>query len=225
MIIERFDYTPLPRDDSKDGRKYVLPNHSRVPSVTTILSATSDKTAILNWRRAVGEKRATEITAEASGRGTRMHNFLEGYVKTGELRPHGTNPYSAQSHQMATRVIEQFFPKVNEVWGAEVSLYFPDIYAGTTDVVGVYDNAPAIMDFKQANKPKKREWIEDYMLQLVAYAEAHNEVYNTKIRKGVVLICAPCLTSQEFVLEGSEFSHYVGEWWKRVEQYYLLNMR
>lgn len=219
-----FNYTTLERDESGSNRKYILPNHTRVPSVTTILSATADKTAIINWRNRIGAKRANEITTEASGRGTRMHKFLEGYVKTGTIPPHGTNPYSAQSHKMATLIAENHLTKVNAVWGSEVSLYFPEVYAGTTDLVGEHDHAPAIIDFKQANRPKKKEWIEDYFIQSAAYGEAHNEVHGTKIRKGVVLICSAGFETQEFIIEGVDYLRYVSEWWKRVERYYLLNM-
>ncbi len=77
------------------------------------------------------------------------------------------------------------------------------------------------MDHKQTNKPKKREWIEDYFVQLAAYANAHNEVHMTKIRKGVIFMCSADNLYQEFILEGSEFDKYTDIWFKRVEQYYM----
>jgi genome maintenance exonuclease 1 len=124
--------------------------------------------------------------------------------------------------------------RVTEFWGYEVPLYFPTVYAGTTDAAGLHLNEEAIIDYKQTNKPKKREWIDDYFLQLCAYAEAHNELHGTKIKKGVILMCVKPTTDdmgnvlttpeyQEFVLEGNEFEKYRGLWWKRVEQYYMLN--
>lgn len=211
----------------------MTPDGFAVPSVTTILDATKPeeaKQALLEWRKRVGESKAKEITAEAAGRGTRMHKFLENYVKTGNSGDFGSNPYSKQSHVMAHTIIEKGLSKCQEFWGTEVSLYFPEIYAGTTDLAGVHDNSEAIMDYKQTNKPKKREWIEDYFLQLAAYANAHNEVYGTKIRKGVVFMCvAPKEVSsgiwskpeyQEFVLEGLEFDKYKDKWFERLEKYY-----
>ena len=132
-------------------------------------------------------------------------------------------------------IINQGLINVQEFWGIEVPLYFPRVYAGTTDGAGIHLNEESILDYKQSNKPKRREWIEDYFMQLAAYAEAHNELHGTKIRKGVVLMCVkPELDAnhnivgkpqyQEFVLEGAEFEKYRSAWWKRVEQYYVLNM-
>jgi len=121
---------------------------------------------------------------------------------------------------MAKSIIEQGLVNCSEYWGTEVPLYFPKIYAGTTDLVGIHDNSESILDFKQSNKLKKREWIDDYLVQLAAYAVAHNEVHGTKIRKGVILMCTADNTYQEFVIEGSEFDHWESKWLERLEQYY-----
>jgi genome maintenance exonuclease 1 len=213
----------MKRETTTEGRKYVAPDGNKLPSVTTILDATKTleaKKALIDWRRRVGEQKAKEITAEAAGRGTRMHKWLENYVLTGETGEPGSNPYSKQSHQMAHTIISQGLSNCPEFWGTEVSLYFPKVYAGTTDLVGLHSGDEAILDFKQTNKPKKREWIEDYFLQLTAYANAHNEVYGTKIRKGVILMCSADNQYQEFIVEGNEFDHWSDRWWKRVEEYY-----
>ena len=208
-----------------DGkRKYATPDGEKLPSVTTILDATKPeeaKKALNEWRKRVGAVKAQEITTEAAGRGTRMHKWLENYVKTGETGEPGSNPYSQQSHQMAHSIITQGLSKCNEYWGTEVPLYFPKVYAGTTDLVGVHDGSPAIMDHKQSNKLKKREWIDDYFVQLTAYANAHNEVHGTDIRKGVIFMCTADNIYQEFIIEGSEFEKYSDMWFKRVEQYYM----
>jgi genome maintenance exonuclease 1 len=213
----------MKRETTTEGRKYVAPDGNKLPSVTTILDATKTleaKKALIDWRRRVGEQKAKEITAEAAGRGTRMHKWLENYVLTGETGEPGSNPYSKQSHTMAHTIISQGLSNCPEFWGTEVSLYFPKVYAGTTDLVGLHNSDEAILDFKQTNKPKKREWIEDYFLQLTAYANAHNEVYGTKIRKGVILMCSADNQYQEFIVEGNEFDHWSDRWWKRVEEYY-----
>ena len=208
-----------------DGkRRYATPDGEKLPSVTTILDATKSeesKKALMEWRKRVGAQKAQEITTEAAGRGTRMHKWLEDYIKTGVLNEPGSNPYSIQSHQMAQSIISQGLVKCNEYWGTEVPLYYPKIYAGTTDLVGVHDNDEAIMDHKQTNKPKKREWIEDYFVQLAAYANAHNEVHGTKIRKGVIFMCSADNLYQEFILEGPEFVKYTDIWFSRVEKYYM----
>lgn len=236
MYTPKFEYQPLSRQTVDGQRRYNTPDGNKLPSVTTILDATKpieNVQAIQQWRKRVGVERAQQITTEAASRGTRMHSYLEHYVKTGETKPRGTNPYSWASHAMADVVINSGLKSVSEFWGIEVSLYYPEIYAGTTDCVGIHNGQESILDFKQTNKPKKREWIDDYFLQLAAYSEAHNELHGTNIKKGVVLMCVKpdvdeqqnLLTTpeyQEFILEGDEFEKYRSLWWKRVEQFYLL---
>ena len=219
----KFNYQPLQRVEIDGKRRYATPDGEKLPSVTTILDATKSeesKQALNDWRKRVGAVQAQAITTEAAGRGTRMHKWLENYIKTGETGQPGSNPYSIQSHKMAESIIYQGLSKCNEYWGTEVPLYFPKIYAGTTDLVGVHDGDEAIMDHKQANKIKKREWIEDYFIQLAAYANAHNEVHGTKIRKGVIFMCDPNAVYAEFIIEGSEFDKYSDMWFKRCEEYY-----
>ena len=220
----KYKYEPVKRIDTPEGRRYATPDGEKLPSVTTILEATKPeeaKKALQEWRNRVGHKQAQAITTEAAGRGTRMHKWIEDYIKTGALGVPGSNPYSIQSHKMAQSIIYQGLSKCNEYWGTEVPLYFPKVYAGTTDLVGVHDGSPAIMDHKQANKLKKKEWISDYFIQLAAYANAHNEVHGTDIRKGVIFMCTADNIYQEFIIEGTEFDHWTNEWFKRVEQFYM----
>jgi genome maintenance exonuclease 1 len=211
-----------------------LPDGTKVPSVTTILDRTKPaeaREALANWKRAVGEKRAQEITTEAANRGTRMHAYLEQYVLTTDLKPLPGNPYAHPSWFMAAEVILKGLQHVDEFWGTEVPLYYSGLYAGTTDLIGTWKGQPAIMDFKQSNKVKKREYIGDYFLQLAAYAAAHNEMHGTNINTGVVLMAVqPKLLADgtystpeylEFVIEGDEFAYWADEWMKRVELYYL----
>ena len=235
MLIEKFQYKDLSRKQVDGKRLYSTPDGNAVPSVTTILSATQPKEkqeGLARWRKRVGTHQAQAITTEAANRGTRMHTYLENYCIDGTIKERGNNPFSWQSHAMAETVIREGMCNVDEVWGVEVSMFFPSIYAGTTDLVGIHNGEHAIMDFKQSNKPKKVEWIEDYKLQLCAYAEAHNEVYGTAINKGVVLMCVkPAVDEmghlkeepqyQEFIVEGDDFEHWRQQWWKRVEQYYV----
>ena len=231
-ITNKFPYDEMKKVTVDGSRRYLAPDGSKLPSVTTILDATKSdesKQALANWRKRVGPAKAQEITVEAAGRGTRMHKWIEDFIKEDRRGDPGSNPYSQQSQLMATQIIEQGLSKCDEYWGTEVSLYFPEIYAGTTDLCGVHDGAEAIMDHKQSNKVKKREWIEDYFVQTTAYANAHNEVYGTKIRKGVIFMCVkPELVDGmwakpqylEFIIEGNEFDKYSDLWFKRLEQYY-----
>ena len=224
MITNKYNYEPMQRVEVDGKRRYLTPDGEKLPSVTTILDATKSeesKQALNNWRKRVGFQKAQEITTEAAGRGTRMHKWLENYIKTGETGDPGSNPYSVQSHMMANSIIKLGLVNCNEFWGTEVALYYPQIYAGTTDLCGIHNGSEAIMDHKQTNKPKKREWIDDYFVQLAAYANAHNEVHGTNIRKGVIFMCDPSGLYQEFIIEGDEFDSYTNLWFKRVEQYYL----
>jgi hypothetical protein len=234
MITQRYNYAPLDRTTIDGKRHYCLPDGSKVPSVTTILDRTKPaeaREALANWRRAVGEQRAQEITTEAANRGTRMHTYLEHYVLNDDMKPLPGNPFAQPSWFMAAEVILRGLQHVDEYWGTEVPLYYSGLYAGTTDCVGVWKGRPAILDFKQSNKVKKREYIGDYFLQLAAYAAAHNEAHGTTIDTGVILMAVqPKLLEDgsytqpeylEFVVEPDEFAHWNNEWMKRVEFYYL----
>ncbi len=219
LIINKYDYKEI-KKQSVDGRRlYACPDGNAVASVTTILDATKDKTHLIAWRKRVGEQKAKEITTEASGVGTRMHKYLEDYVESGNWIEPGSNPYAKQAHSMATQIKDNVMNDI-EIWGSEVQLYHPKIYAGTTDLVGTYKGQPAIMDFKQTNKPKKKEWVEDYYLQLTAYALAHNELYGTDIKEGHVFMCSRDLQYQQFDLLPEEFPQWESKWWDRVYQYY-----
>ena len=190
LITEKYDYKEIQKKSVEGKRLYACPDGNAVASVTTILDATKDKTHLIAWRRRVGDAKAKEITTEASGVGTRMHKYLEDYIADWPRWPTpGSNPYAQQAHKMASQIKANVLDNhVTEIWGSEVQLYHPKIYAGTTDLVGTYNNVPAIMDFKQTNKPKKLEWVEDYFLQLTAYALAHNELYGTEIKEGHIFM-------------------------------------
>jgi genome maintenance exonuclease 1 len=219
LITNKFEYQPIKRKEVDGKRKYLTPDGHAVASVTTILSATKDMSHLIAWRKRVGEQKAREITTEAAGVGTRMHKYLEDYVETGEWPTPGSNPYAQQAHSMAQVIKDQVMDDV-VVWGSEVNLYMPQMYAGTTDLVGTYKGQPAIMDFKQTNKPKKLEWVVDYFLQLTAYAEAHNEIYGTNIREGHVFMCSRAGEYQQFDIWPDEYDEWRTEWYNRVYQYY-----
>ena len=219
LIQKKYDYKPISRKQVNGKRLYETPDGNAVASVTTILDATKDKTHLIAWRKRVGEQKAQEITTEAAGVGTRMHKYLEDYIDTGEWPTPGSNPYAQQAHGMAEVIKENALNDV-EIWGSEVALYMPQMYAGTTDLVGTYKGQPAIMDFKQTNRPKKVEWVLDYFLQLVAYAEAHNELYGTEIREGHVFMCSRAGEYQQFDVWPDEYDEWRTEWYNRVYQYY-----
>lgn len=219
LIQKKYDYKPISRKQVNGKRLYETPDGNAVASVTTILDATKDKTHLIAWKKRVGEQKAQEIVTEAAGVGTRMHKYLEDYIDTGEWPQPGSNPYAQQAHNMAQIIKDNVMDDV-EVWGSEVNLYMPNMYAGTTDLVGTYKGQPAIMDFKQTNKPKKVEWVVDYFLQLTAYAEAHNEIYGTNIREGHVFMCSRAGEYQQFDIWPDEYEEWRNEWYERVYAYY-----
>jgi genome maintenance exonuclease 1 len=236
MITKKFNYTAINRTTVDGKRHYCLPDGSKVPSVTTILDRTKPeekRQALANWKKRVGEQQAQAITTEAANRGTRMHAYLESYILQNDMKPLPANPFAHPSWFMAAEVVLKGLCNVDEFWGTEVPVYYSGLYAGTTDCVGVWKGQPAILDFKQTNKPKKREWIDDYFIQLAAYAAAHNETHGTTINTGVILMAQqPILLEDntystpvytEYVIEGEEFKYWNEEWMKRVELYYLSN--
>jgi len=217
----KFTYPKSIRSLIDDKRHYEI-GTTKLPSVTTILSATmpEEKRKSLDaWKLRVGATEAQKVVTTAANRGTSMHTILEHYI-TGQhyldLTDVGKN-----AHSMAQTVFEKGIKdKISEYYATEATLFYPDLYAGATDMVAIHDGQDSIIDFKQSNKPKRREWIEDYCLQLSAYAMAHNTVYGTDIQKGVVMMCTPDNFYQEFIIQGEELKKYKHEFLSRVDQYY-----
>jgi len=220
-LNKKFIYPTSSRSLVKDERHYDV-NATKLPSVTTILQATQPeekRLALAAWKTKVGSVEADKVKNDAASRGTAMHTHLEKFL-LGEGYLDLTTEGQA-SRTMADEIINKGLKnRLGEFWGLEVTLYYPELYAGATDVVGIYDGQEAIVDFKQSNKPKRREWIEDYKLQLAGYALAHNEVYGTNIMKGVNLICTKDNFYQEFIFDGEEFKQAKYEFLRRVDQYY-----
>jgi len=217
-IVEKYDYPSLKRDDSNKTRLYKTPDGD-FPSVTTILDKTKDKTFLFEWRKRVGEEEANRISKEAAGLGTVFHKHLENYIDN-EERPNGSNFVYKLAKDMSDIIIEKGLSNVDEVWGSEIGLYYPGLYAGTTDLVGTHKGDPAIIDYKSTKNPKKEEWVEDYYLQCCAYAMAHNELFETTINKAVILMCSRNLQYQEFIIEGKKFEEYCKKWTERLDEFY-----
>ena len=221
MKLKNIYRYPTTVRETIDGKRHYAIKSEKLPSVTTILSATESaekREALAKWRQAKGEEIATRIVDESAARGTAMHKILEKYIlEEGYL---DLTNVGRDAHNMAIRVIEQGLCNVPEYYGTECTLYYPGLYAGQTDLVAIHKGKDAIIDFKQTNKPKKREWIEDYCLQLAAYAMAHNFIYKTQIEKGVIMMCSKDNFYQEFVVEGKEFQKYKHNFLRRVDEYY-----
>ena len=212
---------PKTQREKIEGKRHYVFDKEKLPSVTTILDITQPaekRESLAAWRAREGEENAARIVASSGARGTAMHKILEMYIlEQGYLDE--TN-VGKQAHNMALQVIQNGLSNVTEYYGTECTLYYPGLYAGQTDLVGIHKGQDAIIDFKQTNKPKRREWIGDYCLQLAAYAMAHNFIYKTEITKGVVMMCSKDNYYQEFVIEGTEFQNYKHNFLRRVDEYY-----
>ena len=205
-----------------NGSRHYAVNQEKLPSVTSILQATQSeekKASLANWRARVGAVEANRIKNEASSRGTSMNSFLEKYL-LGQLNLELLE-IENKSKKMADEIIEQGIKnKLSEIWGTEATLYYPNKYAGTCDAVGVYEGQETIIDFKQSNKPKKEEYVDEYYHQLAAYSLAHNVVYNSNITQGIVLLCTVDNLFQDFRIQGEKLEEYQNKFLKKVEQYY-----
>ena len=205
-----------------DGKRhYEINGIEKLPSVTTILKATEPdekRESLQAWRDRVGEAEATRIVDSAGARGTAMHKILEKYIiEEGYL---DLTNVGKEAHNMAMQVIQNGLSNVTEFYGSECTLYYPGLYAGQTDLIATHKGDMAVIDFKQTTKPKKREWIEDYCLQLAAYGMAHDFIYKTAITKAVIMMCSKDNFYQEFVIAGEEYRKYKHQWLERVNKYY-----
>ncbi len=217
-----YNYPKTVRSSIDGVRKYDI-GKEKLPSVTTILSSTQDASkteSLARWKERVGEVEANRIKNTAALRGTAMHTYLEHYVKGGNVLD--LTDVGREASSMGETIINKSFSDLEEVWGVECTLHYPGLYAGQTDMCGIYQGRESIIDFKQSNKPKRAEWITDYKLQLVAYATAHDQVYGTSIEQGVILMCTPDNFFQRFLVNGSEFREWKWEWLRKIDQYYNL---
>ena len=215
-----YKYPKSSRSLVEGNRHYDISNE-KLPSVTTIISLTQSeekKQSLEQWRKRVGEQEAENIKKTSATRGTLMHSFLEYYVRGEKLLD--TTDEGKVAGDMGQVIIDQGLKDMEEVWGSEVTLFYPGLYAGSTDLCGIYSGRESIVDFKQTNKIKKREWIEDYFIQLGAYAMAHDVIYNTCVDQGVVLMCSKDGYFQKFTSTGKEFTGFKHKFLERVGQFY-----
>ena len=204
-----------------EGNRHYDINQEMLPSVTTIIQETQSdekKASLANWRQKVGENEAERIKNTAAARGTLMHSFLEYYVRGDKLLDLSDEGQVASG--MGQVIIDQGFSELKEIWGSEVTLFYPGLYAGSTDLCGIYSGRESIIDFKQTNKPKRKEWIDEYFMQLGAYAMAHDVIYNTCVDQGVILMCSKDGFFQKFISNGEEFTRFKHKFLEKVGQFY-----
>jgi len=222
---KKFTYPTSTRSLINNKRHYAI-GEEKLPSVTTILGATTSsekQESLARWMPQVGEKEAQRVKNEAGARGTKMHSILEGYILGENVLD--VTERGGEAERMANTIIDQGLSDLDEIWGSEVTLAYPGLYAGATDLCGIYLGRESIIDFKQSNKPKKVEWIEDYKLQGAAYATAHDDMFGTQIEQIVILMCTPDCFFQKFIINGKEFREYNWKWLERVSRYYELQSK
>ena len=218
---DKYTYNHATRTELHGSRTYDVLG-LRLPSVTTILAKTKDQTYLTKWKNKVGHEEADRIKNYSGKRGTSMHKFIEKYIQ--ESGYVDLTPIGKEAKPMAEKIIESGLKPISYYYGSEVTLYYPGLYAGSTDLVCEHEGKDTIIDFKQANRPKKEEWIEDYYLQIAAYAMAHDYVHNSNIQQGIIMVCTPDLYYQEFKFEGNEMRQYRHKFLERLSQYHGKNV-
>ena len=218
---KKYKYVRVSRSTDQGSRTYDVKG-TKLPSVTTILSRTKDQTYLDRWKAKVGHEEAERIKNLSSKRGTSMHKFIEKHI-TGAGYDDLTE-IGQQAKPMAQKIIDVGLTPITEYYGSEVSLYYPGLFAGSTDLVCMHNGKETIADFKQANKPKREDWIQDYFLQIGAYAMAHDYVHGSNIEQGVIMICTPDLYYQEFKFDGEQMRQYRHKFLERLSQYYGRNV-
>jgi len=215
----KFSYARGTRSTTQGSRTYQVGGFN-LPSVTTVLNRTKDQRYLTKWKDKVGHEEAERIFNLSSRRGTAMHKFLEKHIQGAGYED--LTPIGAEAKPMAQKIIDVGFTPVSEYYGNEVTLYYPGLYAGTTDLVCMHNDLDTIVDFKQSNRPKAEAWIEDYFLQIAAYAMAHDYVHRSNIQQGIIMVCTPDLYYQEFKFSGPTLRSWKHKFLKRLDQYYEL---
>ena len=217
----KYTYEHAPRTELHGSRTYDVLG-LRLPSVTTILAKTKDQTYLTRWKNKVGYEEAARIKNYSSNRGTAMHKFIEKHIQKSGYED--LTPIGVEAKPMAQKIIESGLKPISHYYGSEVTLYYPGLYAGSTDLVCEYEGKDTIVDFKQSNRPKKEEWVEDYYMQIAAYAMAHDQTHGSNIEQGIIMICTPDLCYQEFKFEGDKMRKYRHKFLEKLSQYLVKNV-
>lgn len=227
MIVSKYNYPSIRRVQTTNGRYYAHENDDAVPSVTTILDKTGDKSALIAWRERVGEEEANRISQTSTAIGTKVHGAVERHILGEEWNTFGSSYMNQTAKTMAASMIDNGFDKIDELYGVEVGIIAKGLYAGTSDAIGLYENREAIIDFKTSKKIKKKEWITDYFLQGCAYALAHNEMFGSDIKTVAILMVDRDGEFADFVIEDDEFEHYSQLWGNRLTSFLekMINTR
>ena len=221
LIKKKYKYPKLQRVENEFGRFYIDSMGNEVPSVTNVLSSTSDQSGIDEWKRRVGLEEAERILEESLTIGSNVHNALENFLKDNKWEILDDGSFVSKTSILILKTfIKNLISDINEVWGLEAGLILDGLYAVTADCIGIYNGEESLIDFKTAKKVKPKEWIEDYFLQCSAYANAHNVMYGTNIKQIVILMADRNQEYKKFVVNNHEFDHYTNRWKQRLIKFH-----
>lgn len=213
----QFSYPEINSFNYQNMRFYKVTEGIDYPSVTTVLGSTAPPKKLLSlqaWRNSIGEEAADRITKAAADRGTSVHILAEKFLKNEEI---DSSKFSSEEIS-AFNTIKTKLKKISSVWGQEVALYSNELkVAGRCDCIGIYKGMPCIIDYKTSSRIKKESDIEDYFLQLTAYAIMHNEMFKTHITHGVILMVSDLGFPQEFVKNVQDYKSALVE---RISTFY-----
>lgn len=203
-LVPEVDITTQNIDGS---RYYVLPSGEKFRSVTTVLSDALDKTALLEWRKKVGEEEAQKISTQAARRGTAVHSIAERYVLNEENFIGNAMPSGIDSFNSIKVLLDEH---VDNILGVEIPLYSRVLKtAGRCDLIAEFDGVPAVIDFKTSRKLKREDWIESYFLQTTVYSMMFERMYKINIPKIVIMIAVDHEDPQLFVKDRSQYVNRV----------------
>jgi len=186
-----FNYCP-PKDlvnlTSKtfpDGKRYyTTPDGHKLPSVTTVIGAKGKK-AIMEWRKRVGEEEANKISRKASSRGTNVHTLCEKYLNNDPKYFNGVMPDALEMFKPLKPILN----RINNIHYQECALWSIKLgMAGRVDCIGEFDGVLSVIDFKTSKRPKKKEDIDNYFAQCVAYACMYEELIGVGIDQIVIIM-------------------------------------
>lgn len=219
ILPEKPEYTfaQLKTKNIDGKRHYVTTEGDSFISITTLLGHFSKK-GIAEWRKKVGEEEANRITAESSSNGTAMHNSLEVYLEGGDYK----KTIKSQSEQNQFDCIKDHLDQyLQATWWQEEPLYSNRLgVAGRVDMIGVYENAPTIVDFKTSRKFKKKEYITNYFEQATFYAMAFYEMTGYPIKDICILISVN--KGEELQVYREKVSNYMGSLHSKIKEYKAL---
>lgn len=201
------------------GRTYRLDDGTEYPSITTVLKDTGDKTALINWKKRVGDAEAAKVSAKATSHGTLVHSTIEKILDNVEP----TEVLPVETQKPIDNITPVLHKHMSIIYAQEVPLCSHLLKcAGRVDCVGTWDGEPAIIDFKTSRKDKKKEWIEDYFIQTTAYSLMWEEWTKQRINKIVILIALsePYIYHDPYQLFVAEPKHYMRPLKDRLNEYY-----